>query len=192
MLGELFTMALAAVLINNIVLTKFLGICPFLGVSKNAKSAIGMGLAVIFVIFGSSLITYALYYGVLTKLHIEYMQLIAFILVIATFVQFVEMFMKKYFPSLYKTLGIYLPLITTNCTVLFVAKDNIIQGYNLVQSMVNSIAVPTGFMLVLFLFSCLRERLDSADTLPSWKGNPIALVTAALMALAFSGFVGIV
>ncbi len=191
-MGELFTMALATVLINNVVLAKFLGICPFLGVSKNAKSAVGMGAAVIFVIFGSSLITYALYYGVLVPLEIEYMQLISFILVIATFVQFVEMFMKKYFPTLYKTLGIYLPLITTNCAVLFVAQDNITQGYNLVETMVNSLAVPVGFMLVLFLFSCIRERLDSADVLPSWKGNPIALVTAALMALAFSGLAGIV
>ena len=191
-MGELFTMALAAVLINNVVLAKFLGICPFLGVSKNAKSAVGMGAAVIFVIFGSSLITYALYYGVLVPLEIEYMQLISFILVIATFVQFVEMFMKKYSPALYKTLGIYLPLITTNCAVLFVAQDNITQGYNLVETMVNSLAVPVGFMLVLFLFSCIRERLDSADVLPSWKGNPIALVTAALMSLAFSGLAGIV
>ena len=191
-MSELFTMALAAVLINNVVLAKFLGICPFLGVSKNAKSAVGMGAAVIFVIFGSSLITYALYYGVLVPLEIEYMQLISFILVIATFVQFVEMFMKKYAPALYKTLGIYLPLITTNCAVLFVAQDNITQGYNLVETTVNSLAVPVGFMLVLFLFSCIRERLDSADVLPSWKGNPIALVTAALMALAFSGLAGIV
>ena len=191
-MAELFTMALAANLINNVVLSKFLGVCPFLGVSKNSKSAIGMGLAVIFVIFGASLITYALYYGILVPLNIEFMQLITFILVIATFVQFVEMFIKKYSASLYKSLGIYLPLITTNCVVLFVAKDNITQGYNLVETMVNSIAYPLGFMLVLYLFSCLRERLDSADTLPSWKGNPIALVTAALMALAFSGFVGIV
>lgn len=189
---ELFSMALAAVLINNVVLSKFLGICPFLGVSKNSKSAIGMGLAVIFVIFGASLITFALYRLVLEPLEIEYMQLISFILVIATFVQFTEMFIKKYSASLYKSLGIYLPLITTNCVVLFVAKDNITQNYNLIETIVNSIAVPLGFMLVLYLFSCLRERLDSADTLPSWKGNPVALVTAALMALAFSGFAGIV
>lgn len=189
---DLFSMALSAILINNVVLSKFLGCCPFLGVSKNSKSAIGMGLAVIFVIFGASLITYGLYYFVLVPLQIEYMQLITFILVIATFVQFVEMFIKKYSASLYKALGIYLPLITTNCVVLFVAQDNITQGYNLIETIVNSISVPAGFMLVLYLFSCLRERLDSADTLESWKGNPIALVTAALMALAFSGFAGIV
>lgn len=189
---ELLSMALAAVIINNVVLSQFLGICPFLGVSKNSKSAIGMGVAVIFVIFGASLITYALYHLVLAPFKIEYMQLISFILVIATFVQFTEMFIKKYSASLYKSLGIYLPLITTNCVVLFVAQDNITQGYDLIETIVNSISVPLGFMLVLYLFSCLRERLDSADTLPSWKGNPVALVVAALMALAFSGFAGIV
>ena len=189
---ELLSMALAAVIINNVVLSQFLGICPFLGVSKNSKSAIGMGVAVIFVIFGASLITYALYHLVLVPFKIEYMQLISFILVIATFVQFTEMFIKKYSASLYKSLGIYLPLITTNCVVLFVAQDNITQGYDLIETIVNSISVPLGFMLVLYLFSCLRERLVSADTLPSWKGNPVALVVAALMALAFSGFAGIV
>ena len=189
---ELLSMALAAVIINNVVLSQFLGICPFLGVSKNSKSDIGMGVAVIFVIFGASLITYALYHLVLVPFKIEYIQLISFILVIATFVQFTEMFIKKYSASLYKSLGIYLPLITTNCVVLFVAHDNITQGYDLIETIVNSISVPLGFMLVLYLFSCLRERLDSADTLPSWKGNPVALVVAALMALAFSGFAGIV
>ena len=191
-MGEILTMALAAVLINNVVLSKFLGVCPFLGVSKNSKSAVGMGLAVIFVIFGASLITYFLYYQVLVKMHIECMQLITFILVIAAFVQFVEMFIKKYSASLYKNLGIYLPLITTNCVVLYVAQDNITQGYNLIETMTNAIAVPLGFMLVLYLFSCIRERLDSADTPESFKGNPIALVVAGLMALAFSGLTGIV
>ncbi len=189
---ELFALALSAVLINNVVLSKFLGLCPFLGVSKSSKNAIGMGLAVIFVIFGASLITYALYHLVLVPAEIEYMQLITFILVIATFVQFIEMFIKKYSPALYKSLGIYLPLITTNCVVLYVAQDNITQNYDLIETIVNSIAVPAGFMLVLYLFSCLRERLDSADTPKAWKGNPIALVVAALMALAFSAFAGIV
>lgn len=189
---ELFALALSAVLINNVVLSKFLGLCPFLGVSKSSKNAIGMGLAVIFVIFGASLITYALYHLVLVPAEIEYMQLITFILVIATFVQFIEMFIKKYSPALYKSLGIYLPLITTNCVVLYMAQDNITQNYDLIETIVNSIAVPAGFMLVLYLFSCLRERLDSADTPKAWKGNPIALVVAALMALAFSAFAGIV
>ena len=189
---EYIFIIISAIFVNNILLSQFLGICPFLGVSKNSKSAIGMGVAVIFVIFGASLITYALYHLVLVPFKIEYMQLISFILVIATFVQFTEMFIKKYSASLYKSLGIYLPLITTNCVVLFVAQDNITQGYDLIETIVNSISVPLGFMLVLYLFSCLRERLDSADTLPSWKGNPVALVVAALMALAFSGFAGIV
>lgn len=191
-MGEILTMALAAILINNVVLSKFLGVCPFLGVSKNSKNAIGMGLAVTFVILGASLITYFLYYGVLVKFEIEYMQLITFILVIAAFVQFVEMFIKKYSAPLYKSLGIYLPLITTNCVVLFVAKDNITQGYNLVETIVNSISVPLGFMLVLYLFSSIRERLDSSDVPEAFKGNPVALVVAGLMALAFSGLAGIV
>ncbi len=191
-MGEILTMALAAILINNVVLSKFLGVCPFLGVSKNSKNAIGMGLAVTFVILGASLITYFLYYGVLVKFEIEYMQLITFILVIAAFVQFVEMFIKKYSAPLYKSLGIYLPLITTNCVVLFVAKDNIAQGYNLVETIVNSISVPLGFMLVLYLFSSIRERLDSSDVPEAFKGNPVALVVAGLMALAFSGLAGIV
>ncbi len=189
---ELFALALSAILINNVVLSQFLGLCPVLGVSKSSKSAVGMGLAVIFVIFGASMITYGLYYLVLEPLEIEYMELITFILVIATFVQFIEMFLKKYSPALYKSLGIYLPLITTNCVVLYVAQDNITQGYNLIETIVSSIAVPAGFMLVLYLFSCLRERLDSADTPKAWKGNPIALVILALMALAFSAFAGIV
>ncbi len=188
----LFSLALSAILINNIVLSQFLGLCPALGVSKSSKSAIGMGLAVIFVIFGASMITYGLYHLVLEPLEIEYMQLITFILVIATFVQFIEMFLKKYSAGLYKSLGIYLPLITTNCVVLYVTQYNISQGYDLMETIVNSIAVPAGFMLVLYLFSCLRERLDSADTPKAWKGNPIALVTLALMALAFSAFSGIV
>ena len=189
---NLLSMAVGAALINNIVLSKFLGCCPFLGVSKNRKSALGMGLAVIFVIFCSSLITYGLYYYVLVPFNIEYMQLISFILVIAAFVQFVEMFLKKYSVSLYKSLGVYLPLITTNCVVLYVAQQNISQGYTLIETIVNSIATPLGFLIVMFLFSCIRERLDYANTPKYFKGNPIALVVAGLMALAFMGLVGIV
>ena len=185
-------MAIAAVLINNIILTKFFGMCPFLGVSKKTSSAVGMGVAVIFVIMGASIITYFLYHGVLETLGIEYMQLITFILVIASFVQFTEMFIKKFSPALYKSLGIYLPLITTNCAVLYVAKDNITQNYGFVEMLVNSFSVPLGFLLVLYIFSCMRERLDTADTPNAWKGNPVALVAAALMALAFSGFAGLV
>lgn len=191
-MADLFSMAIAAVLINNIILTKFFGMCPFLGVSKKTSSAIGMGVAVIFVIMGASIITYFLYHFVLVKLGIEYMQLITFILVIASFVQFTEMFIKKFSPALYKSLGIYLPLITTNCAVLYVAKDNITQNYNFIEMLVNSFSVPLGFLLVLYIFSCMRERLDTATTPNAWKGNPIALVAAALMALAFSGFAGLV
>lgn len=189
---KLLSMAIGAALINNIVLAKFLGCCPFLGVSKNSKSALGMGLAVIFVIFSASLITYGLFYLVLVPLKIEYMQLISFILVIAAFVQFVEMFLKKYSPGLYKTLGVYLPLITTNCAVLYVAQQNITEGYTLIETVVNSVATPLGFLIVMYLFSKIRERLDYADTPDSFKGNPIGLVVAGLMALAFVGLTGIV
>lgn len=189
---KLLAFAIGQILINNIVLVKFLGVCPFMGVSKNSDSAIGMGLAVTFVVFASSLITYFLQHLVLEPLHIEYMQLISFILVIAAFVQFVEMFLKKFSPSLYKSLGVYLPLITTNCVVLFVAQDNITQGYNLLQTIVNSIAVPLGFMLMLYIFSCIRIRLDSSETPKSFKGNPVAFIAAGLMALALSGLAGII
>jgi len=189
---KLLSLAISAVLINNIVLSRFLGVCPFLGVSKNSKSAIGMGLAVIFVIFSASIITYAIHYFILVPFNIEYMQLIAFILVIAAFVQFVEMFLKKYVPGLYKSLGVYLPLITTNCTVLYVAQDNITKGYSFLETVVNSIATPLGFLLVMYIFSCIRERLDFATTSKSFRGNPIGLVTAGLMALAFAGLAGIV
>lgn len=189
---NLFTIFISAVLINNIILSKFLGMCPFLGVSKKSSSAIGMGGAVIFVIVGSSIITYALYYLVLVPLELQYMDLITFILVIASFVQFVEMFVKKYSPALYKSLGIYLPLITTNCAVLFVAQANISEGYNIVEMLVYSFAVPLGFTIVLYIMSCIRERLETANTPVSFQGNPVALVVAALMALAFSGFAGLV
>lgn len=189
---EMFSMFLAAVLINNIVLSKFLGMCPFLGVSKKLSSAVGMGAAVIFVIFGASIFTYAIYYLVLEPNNLGYMKLITFILVIAAFVQFTEMVIKKYSPSLYKALGIYLPLITTNCAVLFVALDNITSKLNFTEMLVNSIAVPAGFMLVLVIFSTIRERLDTADIPNAFKGNPIALIVAAVMALAFSAFAGLV
>ncbi len=189
---DLFTLFLSAVIINNIVLYNFLGMCPFLGVSKKSSSAIGMGAAVTFVILGSSIITYFLYNLVLEPLEIEYMRLISFILVIASFVQFTEMVIKKYSPSLYKSLGIFLPLITTNCAVLYVAQINISNSHNVIEMLVYSIAVPVGFTLVLYIMSCIRERLDIATTPNSFKGNPIALITAALMALAIGGFVGVV
>ena len=189
---NLVSMFIAAVLINNIVLSKFLGMCPFLGVSKKMSSALGMGVAVIFVIFGASVISYGLYYLILEPLGLQYMQLITFILVIASFVQFVEMFIKKFSPALYKSLGVYLPLITTNCAVLYVAQQNISSGYNFIETCINYIAVPTGFLLVLVIFAAVRERLESSDIPECFKGNPIALICAAIMALAFSAFAGLV
>lgn len=188
----LITLFISNVVISNVVLTKFLGMCPLLGVSRKSSSAIGMGLAVIFVIVGASVFTWTLYYMVLVPLHLEYMDLITFILVIAAFVQFVEMFLKKYSPALYKALGIYLPLITTNCVVLFVTLDNIIKGYDFVEMLVYSTAVPTGFMLVLYIFSTIRERLDQSNVPTAFKGNPIALIVAALMAAVFTSFAGLV
>lgn len=191
-LSSILTLIIGGILINNVVLTKFLGMCPFMGVSTKLSSAIGMGLAVTFVIFGSSVLSWLLYYYVLDPLNIEYMELITFILLIAAFVQFVEMFVKKNSPALYKSLGIFLPLITTNCVVLFVAQDNITQGYNLIETMVNSIAVPLGFMLMLVIFATIRERLNGADVPEAFKGNPIAFIVAAIMAVAFTAFAGLV
>lgn len=190
---NLFTLFISGMLINNIILTKFIGMCPFMGVSTNLKSSVGMGLAVIFVIFGASVLSWLLYYFVLEPLDLQYMELITFILLIAAFVQFVELFLKKNSPALYKALGIYLPLITTNCCVLFVAMDNITQGYTLPETMVNSVAVPAGFMLMLVLFATIRERLSKSTTMPkAFQGNPIAFVVAAIMAIAFSSLAGLV
>lgn len=190
--SNLFVMFVTFVLINNVVLNQFLGMCPFMGVSKKSSSAIGMGAAVTFVIVAASLVTYALYYGVLDKCGLQYMDLITFILVIAALVQLVEMIIKKTSPSLYKALGVYLPLITTNCVVLNVTLNNITNGYNFAEMLTYSIAIPLGFTLVLYIFSTIRERLDACDTPLSWKGNPIALIVAAIMALAFGGLMGLV
>ena len=190
--SNLFVMFVTFVLINNVVLNQFLGMCPFMGVSKKSSSAIGMGAAVTFVIVAASLVTYALYYGVLDKCGLQYMDLITFILVIAALVQLVEMIIKKTSPSLYKALGVYLPLITTNCVVLNVTLNNITNGYNFAEMLTYSIAIPLGFTLVLYIFSTIRERLDACDTPLSWKDNPIALIVAAIMALAFSGLMGLV
>lgn len=187
-----FTLFISAVLINNIVLTKFLGMCPIMGVSRKTSSALGMGAAVIFVIFGSSVFTYVLYHNVLVPLELQYMDLITFILVIAAFVQFVEMVMKKFTPALYKALGIYLPLITTNCVVLYVTLVNITNGYSFMEMVVYSIAVPVGFTLVLYIFSTIRVRLDNAPVPEAFKGNPIALIVMAIMAAIFTAFAGLV
>ncbi len=189
---NLFTLFISGMLINNIILSKFLGMCPFMGVSTKLESAVGMGLAVIFVILGASVVSYGLYYLVLEPLELEYMELICFILLIAAFVQLVEMFVKKSSPSLYKSLGIYLPLITTNCAVLYVAMDNITQEYNFIEMIVNSIAVPAGFMLMLVIFATIRTKLQTADIPKPFKGNPIAFVVAGIMALAFGALAGLV
>ncbi|MCH3960945.1 MAG: RnfABCDGE type electron transport complex subunit A [Solobacterium sp.] len=189
---NLFALFISAMLINNIVLTKFLGMCPFMGVSTKLDSAVGMGAAVIFVIFGASVLSWCLYYFVLVPLQLEYMELITFILLIAAFVQFVELFLKKYSPGLYRQLGIYLPLITTNCTVLYVAQENITKNYDIFQTMVNSIATPAGFMLMLVIFATIRERLQGSSIPKPFKGNPIAFVVAGIMAIAFSSLAGLV
>lgn len=192
-MAELLTIAFAAIFIENVVLTKFLGMCPLMGVSKQLKSAIGMSFAVLFVIFGSSVITWAIYEFILnTELNLQYMDLLVFILVIAAFVQFTEMFIKKTSPALYKSLGIFLPLITTNCVVLYVALENIARGFGFVEMLVYSTAVSLGFMLILVIFSSIRERLDSASTPKAFAGSPIALITLAIMSLAFSGLAGII
>lgn len=191
-LGNLFVMFITFTLINNVILNQFLGICPFMGVSKKSSSAIGMGAAVTFVIVAASLVTYALYYAVLEPLSLQYMDLITFILVIASLVQLVEMIIKKLSPSLYKALGVYLPLITTNCVVLNVTLNNISEGYNFAEMLTYSIAIPVGFTLVLYIFSTIRERLDTSSVPKAFAGNPIALIVAGIMALAFSGLAGLV
>lgn len=186
------SLAISCVLVSNIVLTQFLGICPFLGVSKNKKSAFGMGLAVMGVTVSSSLITYGLYKLLLQPLSIEYMQTVVYILVIAALVQFTEMLIKKYFPALYEAFGVYLPLITTNCVVLGVCLNVVNYDYNLLQVLIYSLSITLGYMLVLFVFSAIRTQLERNDVPKAFKGVPIALIVAACMALAFSAFNGIV
>lgn len=189
---ELFGLFISLALVNNVVLNRFLAVCPLLGVSKNSKNALNMGYAVTFVIFVASIITYLLYHHVLKPLNITYMDLITFILVIASLVQFVEMFLKKTSPEIYKAMGVYLPLITTNCAVLGVALDNISSKYSFVESMVAGLAVPIGFTLVIYIFATIRERLEIADVPAAFKGAPIALITAGIMAFAMAGIAGIV
>ena len=180
-----------SVLVNNFVLSKFLGICPFLGVSKKTETALGMGMAVIFVMAISSVITYALYSLVLAPLGLEYLKTIAFILVIASLVQIVEMVVKKFSPSLYNALGVYLPLITTNCAVLGVAILNITENYNLLSSFINGVGSGIGFTVAIVLLAGIREKLVKAQIPESFKGFPITLVAAAIMAMAFAGFASV-
>ena len=181
----------SSMLIDNVVLSRFYGICPFLGVSKKVKSALGMGVAVVFVIILATLICWPLYNYVLVPAGIPFLDTVAYILVIASLVQLVGLFIKKYSPSLYKTLGIYLPLITTNCAVLGVAQGNTDQGLDFLSSLANGIGTSLGFLVIIVLFSCIRVRLESANTPKAFKGLPIALITAAIMAMAFLGLQGL-
>jgi len=189
---KLFSIFISAFLINNFLLVKFLGVCSFLGVSKKTETAKGMGLAVVFVMFIASFMTYGVYNWILVPLKITYLSTLAFVLVIAALVQFVEMVIKKTQPSLYKALGIYLPLITTNCALLGMAVINIGEKYNLIESMVNALGAALGYMLAIVLLSGLRERMEESDNMPlCFRGLPISLVTAGLMAIAFLGFSGL-
>ncbi len=191
MLTNIISISLGAILVNNFILVKFLGICPFLGVSKKMDTAIGMGLAVIFVMGLASAFCWVVNEFLLVPLNLAYMQTLAYILVIAALVQFVEMFLKKAVPSLYQALGIYLPLITTNCAVLGVALLNTSLGYNFIESVVYGVTGGAGFTLAIVLFASVRERLEFADYPKAYEGFPVALITAGLIALAFMGFSGL-
>ena len=188
---SLLAISLGAILSNNFIFSQFLGICPFLGVSKKVDTAVGMGFAVTFVMGLASAITWLVNTFVLVKFDLMYMQTVAFILVIASLVQFIEMFLQKSMPTLYTALGVYLPLITTNCAVLGVALLNIQNNYSFIESVVYGITGGLGFLLAIVLFASIREKLIFADYPKCWDGFPIALVTAGLMALAFMGFSGL-
>ena len=188
---SLFTILFTAALVNNFVLSQFLGICPFLGVSKKVETAAGMGGAVLFVITIASLCTSTLYNLLLKPNHLEYLNTIVFILVIAALVQFVEMVLKKMMPALYKSLGVYLPLITTNCAVLGVALLSVQNDYGILASTINGIGASVGFFLAIVLMAGIREKLENSDIPEAFKGTPIVLITAGLMAIAFCGFGGV-
>ncbi len=179
-------------LIDNVILSRFYGICPFLGVSKKTTSALGMGVAVVFVITLATLICYPIYHFVLVKANIKFMDTITYILVIASLVQFVEMMLKKYSKSLYKSLGVYLPLITTNCAVLGVVQGNTDQALSFANSLANALGTSLGFLVIIFTFSCIRSRLEGANIPQALKGTPISLITAAIMSIAFMGLQGII
>ncbi len=189
---NLLAIIIGAIFVNNFILTRFLGLCPFFGVSKKTKPALGMGLAVIFVLSLASMATWLVYNLVLVPLKIQYLQVIVFILVIATLVQFVELFLKKANPVLYKALGIYLPLITTNCAVLGVALLNVQEGYSFIAATVFGISAGVGFTLALLLMSGIRERLELSKVPKAFEGLPIAFIVAALMSMAFLAFSGMI
>ena len=188
---NLLSITLGAILVNNFIFSQFLGCCPFLGVSKKVDTAVGMGIAVTFVMGLASAVSFLVNNYVLIPLGLGYMQTVAFILVIASLVQFIEMFLQKSMPSLYTALGVYLPLITTNCAVLGVVLLNVQNNYNFISSVVYGITGGLGFLLAIVLFASIRERLVFADYPKCWDGFPIALITAGLMALAFMGFSGL-
>lgn len=188
---ELLLIALGSALINNVVLSQFLGLCPFLGVSKKIKTAAGMGAAVIFVITIASAVTSLIYDGILVRFDLDYLKTIVFILVIAALVQLVEMVLKKTSPALYSALGVYLPLITTNCAVLGIALTNVQNGYGLVASVVNGFATAVGFAISIVILAGIRERMEHSDIPKVFQGMPIVLIAAGLMAIAFSGFAGL-
>ena len=192
MLKGLILILMGGVLINNYVLQQFLGICPFLGVSKKVNQASGMGIAVTLVMLFATAATWPIYHYVLVPLNISYLQTIVFILVIATLVQFVEIILKRFIPSLFKALGVYLPLITTNCAVLGVALNNITDGYNFIESLVSSLGVGLGFLLAMVLFAGVRSRIENCPAPKAFKGLPVTLVAASIVALSFYGFAGVV
>jgi electron transport complex protein RnfA len=192
MLKELVVILMTSVLVNNYVLSRFLGICPFLGVSKKLNQAVGMGIAVTFVMILATLVTWPIQIYILNPLGLGYMQTIVFILVIAALVQFVEIALKKYIPGLHKSLGVYLPLITTNCAVLGVTINNITDEFNFLESIVSSLGCGLGFLLAMVLFAGVRNRLETANPPKAFQGLPMTLVAAAIVACAFFGFAGIV
>ena len=191
MFKSLILILMGGVLINNYVLQQFLGICPFLGVSKKVNQALGMGIAVTFVMLVATAATWPIYTYVLFPKY-AYLQTIVFILVIATLVQFVEIVLKKFMPALFKALGVYLPLITTNCAVLGVAINNISDGFNFMESMVSSLGVGLGFLLAMLLFAGVRSRIDNSKALKSFQGLPVTLIAASIVALSFYGFSGVI
>ena len=196
--GELFVIIISSMLVSNVVLSQFLGICPFLGVSKKVETAVGMGAAVTFVITIASAITYPMYYFILEPTGLAYLETIAFILIIAALVQFIEMVLKKFMPALHASLGVYLPLITTNCAVLGVALNNVTDyagesfGMGFLYSVVRGLFTALGFLVAITIMASIRERSEYNDVPKSFQGTPIVLVTASLMAIAFCGFAGLV
>ena len=187
-MSELFSIIIASIFVNNYVLGQFLGICPTLGVTSKVETAKGMGAAVIFVVTLSSIITWVIQYYILDPLKIGYLQTVVFILVIASLVQTVEMIMKKSMPNLYEALGVYLPLITTNCIVLGVAIKNINESYNLLETTINAAAAAVGFLIALVILASIREKIEDNDLPEAFKGGPITLITLGLMSIAFMGF----